>query len=366
MRYNKGEWSEAYAFVKLIGEGNVFAADDELNKNPARFYPILKIFKDEIKKYYETNSKDSIVNIIDYDGTIVSSFKSSKFLDVADKSLEIIKNSSGRSFEVPLMKNFLNEIGIDNFKASSTKKEDIKMEIFDIELDKEDILTFSIKSEIGGKPTLLNASTSTNFTYEIENISNEDINYLNSINKEVDRKWLKLKFNKIFEANKNHEYNVKLVEDTENTLYQNLRLIDSKLPNILAFMLFYFYSHEKAKDIPLLTNKLIEYNPLELNDSEKDIFYKKKISEFIEAVTFGMMPHIKWDGNHELSGGLLTVKNNGEILCHHLFYDNVALRNYLFKNTKLESPSTTRHRYGHLFKIEDKTYFKLNLQLRFK
>ena len=28
MKYNKGEWSEAYAFVKLIGEGKVFASDE--------------------------------------------------------------------------------------------------------------------------------------------------------------------------------------------------------------------------------------------------------------------------------------------------------------------------------------------------
>ena len=164
----------------------------------------------------------------------------------------------------------------------------------------------------------------------------------------------------------NGNYKVKLSDDKNNVLYQNLRLIDSKLPQMLAFMLFYFYSHERSGDIKLLTDKLIEFNPLQLGNAEKDIFYKKKISEFIEAVTFGMMPNIKWDGNYEISGGLLTVKKDGEIVCHHIFYDNIALKNYLFKNTKLESPSTTRHGYGQLFKENDKVFFKLNLQLRFK
>ena len=63
-----------------------------------------------------------------------------------------------------------------------------------------------------------------------------------------------------------------------------------------------------------------------------------------------MMPNIKWDGTHEISGGLLTVKKDGEIVCHHIFYDNESLKRYLFKNTKLETPSTTRHEYDNYLK----------------
>ena len=170
MRYNKGEWSEAYAFVKLIGEGKVFASDEDLNKLSNKIYPIMKVFKDEIEKYYETNTDEGIVNMVNYDGDIIATFESSKFIDIADKSLDIISNAEGRSFEVPIMKNFLNDIGIITFKSSSAKKEDIKMELFDLILDKSDILTFSIKSEIGSKPTLLNASGLTNFTFEVEGI----------------------------------------------------------------------------------------------------------------------------------------------------------------------------------------------------
>ena len=346
MKYNKGEWSEAYAFIKLIGEGHVFASDENLNKLSDKLYPILKVFKDEIEKYYEPNADEGIVNIINYNGDMIASFDSSTFIDI--------------------MKNFLNEIGITSFKGSSAKKEDLKMEIFDIVLDTSDVVTFSIKSELGSKPTLLNASKLTNFTFEVEGMSDDDFNYLNSINKEFSGKWLKIKFNKIFEGALDGKYKIKLFDDKTNILYQNLRLIDSNLPQMLAFILFYFYSHEKSTDIQLLTNKLIEFNPLRLEDEEKDIFYKKKMFEFIEAVTFGMMPNIKWDGSYEISGGLLTVKKDGEILCHHIFYDNDALKNYLFKNTKLESPSTSRHEYGLLFKKDNRIFFKLNLQLRFK
>lgn len=364
MKYNKGEWSEAYAFIKLIGDGEVYACDENLNKIN-KVYPILKIFKDEINKYYINDDK-SVVKIIDFNGEVVSKLSVNEFIKTSESSLKYIKESEGRSFEVPILEEFLKKIGITNFKANSTKKEDIKMEILDVKLNKPEILTFSIKSELGGKPTLLNASKLTNFRFRLNNISKEEVNNLNSIDKSVGRNWLKLKFNNIFEGFKNGDYEVYLVDEKNNVFYQNLRLIDSNLPMLLAYILFYFYSHERIVDIQSLTKKLTEYNPLNLDNSEKDIFYIKKISEFIESVTFGMMPNKKWNGKYEISGGLLTVKQDGDILCHHIFYDNNSLKNYLLKHTKLESPSTSRHFYGQIFEENEDFYFNLNLQVRFK
>ena len=100
MKYNKGEWSEAYAFTKLIGDGQVFASDEDLNKISDKIYPILKVFKDEIERYYETNTDDGIVNVVDYNGEIIFSLKSSTFLDIAEESLELIKNGKGRTLSL--------------------------------------------------------------------------------------------------------------------------------------------------------------------------------------------------------------------------------------------------------------------------
>ena len=196
MKYNKGEWSEAYAFVKLLGEGKVHASDENLNKIHERFYTIFKIFQDDIRKFYEIDSNRQIINVIDRNGDIVSQIDSSKFIDIADESLDIIKNSRGSSFEVPILKDFLKELGIINFKGSSAKKEDIKMEILDLDLDIPKTLNFTIKSYLGNKPTLFNASTATNFLFKIENISDEEVEYLNSINKDTDRQWRKKRFGK--------------------------------------------------------------------------------------------------------------------------------------------------------------------------
>lgn len=366
MAFNKGEWSEAYAFVKLLGEGKVFASDENLNRIHKRFYTIFKIFQDDIRKYYEIDYNKQIVNIVDRNGNVISQINSKEFINIADESLAIIKNSKGSSFEVPILKEFLNEIGIRNFKGSSTKKEDIKMEILDLDLNIPKILNFTIKSYLGNKPTLFNASTATNFLFKIENISDDEVDYLNSINANTNKLWRKVRFGKIFDGYLDKKYKVTFVEEKNKTLYQNLRLIDSSLPKILAFMLFYFYSHEGIASVSDLTKYLTRFNPLGLDDSEKKTFYGKKVSEFLEAVTFGMMPGEKWDGTHEINGGLLTIKKDGDILCHHIYYDNVSLKNFLFKHTKFESPSGSRHKYGDIYKENGEVFFKLNLQVRFK
>lgn len=365
MRYNKGEWSEAYAFIKLIGDGEVYAADEKLDKIEDKYYPILKVFRDEINTFYETDKEKGSINIINYEKNITNSIDSKVFLEMAELTLNRIKNAEGRSFEIIELENFLLKLGITNFKGSSKKKEDIKMEILDLYINSPATLTFSIKSELGSKPTILNASKSTNFLFEINGITPEEVKELNDL-KNTEDKWLKLKFNKIFNNFINNTYEISLVNEKDEIFYQNLRLIDSNLPAILSFILLYFYSHERSTSISDLTEKLIEFNPLNLNDDEKENFYKKNIFEFIKAVTFGMMPNKKWNGNYEISGGLLTVKKEGEILAYHIFYDEEALNTYLFNQTKLESPSTSRHEYGEIFEENEKFFFKLNLQLRFK
>ena len=51
-------------------------------------------------------------------------------------------------------------------------------------------------------------------------------------------------------------------------------------------------------------------------------------------------------------------------LCYHLFNRN-EFENYLVKNTKFETASTSRHQFGSIYKENGKYYLKLNLQIRF-
>jgi len=42
-----------------------------------------------------------------------------------------------------------------------------------------------------------------------------------------------------------------------------------------------------------------------------------------------------------------------------------AFQNYLFKNTKFETPSTTRHGFGEIYQKDGGLFINLNLQIRF-
>ena len=44
---NKGEWSELYVLLKLLGEKKLYAGDGELNRIGNLFYPILKVLRNE-------------------------------------------------------------------------------------------------------------------------------------------------------------------------------------------------------------------------------------------------------------------------------------------------------------------------------
>lgn len=54
---NKGEWSEIYTLFKLLGDGVVYAGDQNLNKIQDLFYPIIMILRQEKRVTSTTNEK---------------------------------------------------------------------------------------------------------------------------------------------------------------------------------------------------------------------------------------------------------------------------------------------------------------------
>lgn len=45
---NAGEWSEPYVLLRLLANEKIFAADENLNKIPEIYFPILKIVRQEL------------------------------------------------------------------------------------------------------------------------------------------------------------------------------------------------------------------------------------------------------------------------------------------------------------------------------
>lgn len=89
-----------------------------------------------------------------------------------------------------------------------------------------------------------------------------------------------------------------------------------------------------------------------------------KIKSLMVATALGMLPSKAWSGRYEATGGYLVVKSDGDVICFHL-YDRNLLEDYLFNNTKFETPSKSRYQMGEVYRSGDRYYFNLVLQIRF-
>lgn len=353
---NKGEWSEIYALFKLLGDKQLFVGDADLNKIEEVFYPIIKIIRNESGGKFEYGINDDLVIVSG--GLEELRIPISVFSEQAVKLLTKIKGETG-IFSIPETEEFMRSINCHTLKAKSTSKTDIRIVIHDKKINQFADLGFSIKSQLGGDSTLLNAGKTTNFIYQIENleISEKEIEELNQID-------TRSKIKDRIEAIKKLGGQFRFTKLENSIFSNNLILIDSLLPNILSEILYSFFT-SNTSTIKNLTNSLTESNPLNYDNQHAHKFYEYKIKHCLTDIALGMMPSKVWSGVYDATGGYLIVKETGEVLCYHIYNRN-EFENYLFANTKLDTASSTRHEFGRIYAENGQILFKLNLQIRFK
>jgi hypothetical protein len=353
---NKGEWSEIYALFKLLGDKNLFAGDANLNKIEELFYPIIKIIRIENDGNFEYEINGDLVIISG--GIEELRIPVKTFLLKSADLLAEIKGSTG-VFSIPEVETFMKSLNIQTLKAKSTSKTDIRIVIHDQRINQTAELGFSIKSQLGGEATLLNAGKTTNFIYQIIdfNPTNKEIKGINEIE-------TKSKIKDRIGAIKSKGGYLKFINLEHNIFKNNLVLIDSLLPNIVAEILNTFFTTtlSSTKD---LTENINADNPINYDTQFAHSFYEYKMKRFLTDVALGMTPSKVWTGVYDATGGYIIVKENGDILCYHIYNRN-QFEDYLFANTKLETASSTRHDFGKIYEENGFFYFKLNLQIRFK
>ncbi len=356
---NKGEWSELYVLLKLLGEKKIHAGDGDLNKLDV-VYPVLKILRDELERHMEYALDRDIV-LVTEDNVEIARVTSEEFLAESQKLFKNIqKGGKGAgAFEIPAMDTFLKKIHCEKVKAKSQDKADIHIVIHDYHTGMQPNLGFSIKSEAGAAPTLLNASPATRFVFEVKGGSLDKgtvdaINAINTRGKAMDR------VNAIYNKGLHLEFS-----SVPNSVFRgNLRMIDMFLPAILGWMLQDAY-HAKDLNIRKAVKDIRDVNPLGLELEDGHDLYGYKIKSMMVAIALGMLPATPWNGRYDATGGYIVVKEDGDVVCFHI-YDRNMLEDYLYKNTKFETPSTTRHDFGYIYQKDDKYFFDLVMQIRFK
>lgn len=315
----------------------------------------------EVLKIMREETRGEVIDYIIDDNQINIEMHSNRILSIdrkemenqADRLLSEIAIHSG-SFELEDVAKFANGIKVTKIKAPSTDTTDISMQIEDIHTNYIRNVGFSIKSEIGNAPTLLNAGLTTNFIYKVTGISSAQANEINAIDT---RTKIKDKMSKIAEYGGNIEY----CGMNHDGFKRNLIMVDSSMPEIIGNMLLYFYT-EDVKECDKLVDMLGDRDPLGYGDA---MMYTYKFKKFLCSCALGMKPAKPWDGLDEANGGYIIVKADGEILAYHIYNRNF-FEQYLLDNTILERASTSRHDYMSLYEENGEMFIKLNLQIRFR
>lgn len=351
---NKGEWSEVYTLLKVLSDKVLFAGNENLEKIENLIFPVIKILRDESNGTFEFGYDDDIVVIKNDEEQF--RIPVTKFTEQANLLLAELKKATTATFSIPEIEEFINSFNCQSLKASSSVKSDIRIVIHDHRTGTNPELGFSIKSQLGGASTLLNAGKTTNFVFKVSGLENTDIEEVNQIDS---RSKIKDRIEKIEEKSGTLEF-----INTENSIFEsNLTLIDSSLPKIIAELLKQFFTSRISKTVDLV-NEISTRNPLNYQTENNHPYYSYKIKRFLTDVALGMMPSKVWTGEYDATGGYLIVKEDGEILCYHIYNKN-EFEDYLLHNTKFDTASSSRHGFGELYEENGELRFKLNLQIRF-
>lgn len=351
MGFNKGEWSELYTFLYLMDNPNLVVVNENLEQKNNTTFQILEFLLVN-KTTYKLLDNEKVIKVTpnginkEYNIDYISSQHK-----ILLKKIKEHKSAKG-TFDINEIQPLIDDLLDGNkLKGSSQVKGDLEALVFDNIKNNDLTILYNIKSNLGAGATLLNASSHTNFIYEVTNINDSIMSQSNSINTRT-----KLLDKCRFLTSSGARFNFM---QTQSTVFSNnLKLIDSNLDEILAKMLILSYE-ENIKDIKKLLSFII-------SDSTSETYYKKKIGDFANAVTFGMRASEIWDGTNEVNGGILIVTKTGEVYLLDLIYFKSMVDKYLIDNIKLETPSSTRYKMFEIYKENNKYYFKLNLQVRFK
>lgn len=349
-KYNKGEWSELYAFLFALDKGKIHGADENMNSIPNIYYNVISTFNKDTE--YERQIDSSGINVTFYQNNLTYTLPLNDITKELSPLFHHIQSGSS-PFQIPSIMPLLNKLKINALKAGSKSKGDLKIKIHDTFTGSEPTLNFSVKSYIGSNATLLNSSSATTFRYLLsQNLSKQDVDRINAIatrNKMIDK----------IEAIQQCGSSLNFESVSSDVFNYNLQMIDFSFPKILANLYLESY-FVRGKKIPDVIDSFVNKN----SNMDKDLV-EYKVRQFLIACALGMVPKTRWTGLDEATGGYIVVKDDADVLCYHIYNRN-KLSDYLFYHTSFDTPSTSRYNLGSInTNPTNNQFFDLNIQIRF-
>lgn len=403
--FNRGEWTEAYVFLKLLGNGRIYGATNGLEKDPNVYIDIVNIIRYESEGILNFQRENDKVHA-EFDGTVFKIICCNELCKKAEflyNAIKIAKGGNG-SLSIPEIQDYLESLKFSQPKVPSLPEKAAKQygKKTDIIITSENpndysrvTEGFSIKSHLGSPSSLFNSSSTSGFIYEITGCTETEMHTINEIESETkifqhikDNKDLDLRFDRcrseIFEDNLSY-IDLQMYKAVETAVLIQIGYLDKATSSMISDI------------VP----KVAEINPINgVRHPQK--WYEAKFKEFLFNVFSGMTATSSWDGRRRMTGGYIDVSSSGEILYYRAVSDDVFM-SYLYEHTFIDRPSrgglkdvaklkaiTTREQreptekelkatykpngrikdkkgdWGYVYKQNEKYYIATNFQIRFK
>jgi len=362
---NKGEHSEVLALLRILHQGEIRIADKDGNPLKSRL-KVVSISRPN-NKTQKYKLLDDSVKILNESGEELATVERDLIMKLADNLFHEIQASTGPSFSCASTDCASKVLCFTGSKAASNDKADLFLEVASPFYEGEtSYLGFSIKSELGGFPTLLNAGA-TQFEYRVEECSLDEAFAVQEAIPRSEKKQYPGP-GLLLPALINSRAKVIFDRVVNSEFEQNLKMIDSAFPQILADILKHSYiSGERCLNKIVKSPALIKELSQSLSMSQPmiDRMLRYKLKELLRQSALGMNPSQPWDGQTEAHGGWIIVKEDGAVVCFHLVNDD-QFRDFLLQNTKFDTPSMTRHKSGYVYKQNESNTARLNLSLQIR
>jgi hypothetical protein len=335
---NVGEWSEVYAIAKLLaGEIITSPYRKSLRIDAARLQHSVS---EPPIEYKVSNTTISLSR----DNGAESKVEREEVSELAKLLLADIRRKSKRTFE-SRSGNALSEVL--GFRGTSTVLRDDVRVRFNAGRSTS-WRGLSIKSFLGARPTLLNASPATNFVFKLSG-SPRTLKQVAKLGHFTMRP--------LFKFLNENSVGLEFVFMDSKTFEQSLRSFSPKLGPLVAKLLSQaaFQRRKSLREVWIEATKSGR-GDVQIVDSD--------FLNFLGAVGLGLQPATRWIPRGVDFGGFLIVNANGEVeLLDEAGIEALGAR--LFNELRFEWGSRARHKFGVPYQIDGEVFLKLNLQLRF-
>lgn len=350
----KREWSELYAFFRLLADGYVHAGTVDAKKNETRRWPVAMVQREEHDgtRRYIIQEQDIHICGENIDKLIPRE----DFDAVAHLVLEAVKNSSEPDVTSPDgVEEFLDEVAIFDLEAKTDDRTDFYVAFYTVDAP---LVGFCVRSKLSPMFPLLDGGRSANFKFEQTGVkfATPTVNKINAFGEEDDVMGRMLMIERL-------GGHLKFNDAADKIFRSNLGLIDLHFPRVLGEMARAMHM-ESITRVNELTEYIKQLNPLKIKDEliTKHCYYEYKMKQFLMALALGMRPAKLFNGTDSAVAGFLMVDGQGEVFCYQKA-DRDIFADFLYLNTRLEKGSTAKDKYGYLEKENGVYYFKLNLKI---